>query len=104
MKYGTFVHVPSGKEMALSEPGAAFPILCGRWPNEHEEAIQRMCSCCTEPIGVSPQGIEFHDAAPEIRPLLCKGCFALLVYVSKNKPDATAFLAALAKAEKPDGY
>ncbi len=105
MKYGTFVHAPSGKEMHQPAPDAAFPILCGSWPNEHEEAIQRMCSCCTDPVGVSPKGIEFHDASPEIRPLLCKGCFALLLmYMSKDKPDAVAFLAALAKAKKPDGY
>jgi hypothetical protein len=106
MKWGTFVNVPSGEQTEPPAPDAAFPILCGGWPNEHEEAIQRMCSCCTTAVGVSPRGIAYHDAKPEIRPLMCKCCFALLAAItSKDKPDdVMALLVKLAKAEKPDGY
>lgn len=106
MKWGTFVQVPSGKQMETPEPDTPFPILCGRWPNEHEEAIQRMCSSCADPVGISPRGLAYHDAKPEIRPLLCKPCFALLAsLISKDKPDdVMELLVKLAKAKKPDGY
>jgi hypothetical protein len=106
MKWGTFINVPSGEEMEMPAPDAAFPILCGHWPNEHKEAIQRVCSCCTTAVGISPRGLAYHDAKPEARPLLCKPCFALLAALaSKDKPDdVMELLQKLSKAKKPDGY
>jgi hypothetical protein len=64
-------------------PDDAFPILCGPWPNEHEHSIMRLCEFCTVSIGVSPRGVAYHDVNPEMRPLLCRVCFAALVTILK---------------------
>ncbi len=66
-----------------TEPGpdAAFPIRCGPWPNPHEHAIQRMCSICGDNVGLSPKGLAYHEARPELRPLCCGFCFALLTHM-----------------------
>jgi hypothetical protein len=60
-------------------PDHAFPIKCGPWPNENPGAIQRMCHCCGDLIGVSPKGLAYHDALPGLRPLLCGFCFEAIV-------------------------
>lgn len=64
-----------------NEPGPddAFPIRCGPWPNPHDHAIQRMCSICGDPVGLSPKGLAYHEALPKVRPLCCEFCFAMLV-------------------------
>jgi hypothetical protein len=66
-----------------SEPGPddAFPIRCGRWPNEHTHAIQRLCAFCGETVGLSPIGLAYHEALPRLRPLCCEGCFEVLVKI-----------------------
>ena len=65
----------------LSEPGLhePFPIRCGPWPNPHKHALQRMCSICGDPVGLSPKGWAYHEAQPTLRPLCCNNCFNLLV-------------------------
>lgn len=62
------------------EPGPddAFPIRCGPWPNPHEHALFRMCSICGDPVGLSPKGLAYHEAQPQLRPLCCQTCFAML--------------------------
>jgi hypothetical protein len=74
---GTFVD-SDGREKYEPPKGHPFPILCGEWPNAHAHAIQRMCVICADPIGVSPKGIAYHEVNPELRPLLCKDCFAVM--------------------------
>lgn len=84
MRPGTFID-EDGKQLdAPTTPDAAFPILCGPWPNQHEHCIQRMCSCCGDPVGLSPRGLAYHEALPELRPLLCKLCFALLMALAQE--------------------
>lgn len=105
MKWGTFVDVESGKQVEEPEIDKPCPILCGAWPNEHAGCVQRMCSCCTDPVGISPKGLALHDASPGTRPLLCKFCYSLLALLTaRDEADGLAFLDALRKGEPPDGH
>jgi hypothetical protein len=84
MRDGKFFDLQNGAITdAAPDPEQPFPIRCGPWPNSNEGAIQRMCSSCGDSVGLSPQGIALHEAAPELRPLLCIHCCFLFMLTFK---------------------
>ena len=84
MPLGKFVNSDC-EAIGKQEPGAdeAFPILCGPWPNPNAGAVRRLCSVCGKSVGLSPRGLAYHDALPDLRPMLCEGCYFAMVAVAQ---------------------